>query len=82
MAVHPEWRRRGAGRQLVDAAGRVARSRGCRLLEVKTLGPSHPDANYRETRAFYSAMGFLPLEELHDLWPGNPSLIMVKVLGN
>jgi hypothetical protein len=25
-------------------------------------------------------MGFRPLEEIHGLWPGNPCLIMVKVL--
>jgi len=25
-------------------------------------------------------MGFAPLEELPDLWPGNPCLILVKTL--
>jgi hypothetical protein len=45
------------------------------------LGPSHPDVGYRKTRAFYEALGFEPLEELTDLWEGNPCLVMVKVLG-
>jgi hypothetical protein len=25
-------------------------------------------------------MGFQPLEEISDLWPGNPCLIMIKAL--
>jgi hypothetical protein len=25
-------------------------------------------------------LGFQPLEEIHDLWPGNPCLIMIKVV--
>jgi GNAT superfamily N-acetyltransferase len=82
MAVDPGWHRRGVGRALVRHAEDLARARGRQLLEVKTLGPSHPDEGYRKTRAFYDAMGFLPLEEIHDLWPGNPCLIMVKVLWN
>ncbi len=81
MAIDPEWRRQGIGRSLCRSAEQAANSLGCQLLEVKTLGPSHPDPNYRQTRDFYTAMGFLPLEEIHDLWPGNPCLIMVKVLG-
>lgn len=38
--------------------------RGVRLLEVKTLGASHPDAGYARTRHFYEKWGFLPLEEM------------------
>ena len=64
---------------LVNEADAV--SRGVRLLEVKTLGPSHPDAGYALTRRFYEKRGFLPLEET-DLWgEGTPCLIMVKPLG-
>jgi ribosomal protein S18 acetylase RimI-like enzyme len=80
IAVDRRHHRRGIGRMLVEEAVRVARVEGRLLLEVKTLGPSHPDLNYAGTRRFYEAMGFLPLEEIHDLWPGNPCLIMVKVL--
>ena len=70
----------GVGRALVDAAEGDLRRRGSRLLEVKTLGPSHPDEGYRKTRAFYTALGFLPLEETNLWGPDQPSLIMVKVL--
>lgn len=49
-------------------------------LEVKTLGASRPSPEYAATRAFYGALGFQPVEELHGLWPGNPCLVMVKPL--
>jgi N-acetylglutamate synthase-like GNAT family acetyltransferase len=81
LAVSPEKHRGGIGSALVKAAEHDLSARGVRLLQVKTLGPSRPDEGYARTRAFYSAMGFLPLEELPDLWnPDNPALIMVKVL--
>jgi GNAT superfamily N-acetyltransferase len=80
MAVDQEHHRQGVGRALVDAAERWSRERNYRLIEVKTLGPTHPSEHYRRTRAFYTAQGFLSLEELDGLWPGNPCLIMVKVL--
>jgi GNAT superfamily N-acetyltransferase len=80
MAVAREVHRQGAGRALIEAAEDSVRRRGARLLEVKTLGPSRVDEGYARTRAFYVAMGFLPLEEL-DLWaPDNPALILVKPL--
>ncbi|MFF0770336.1 GNAT family N-acetyltransferase [Nonomuraea wenchangensis] len=78
MAVSPSWHRRGIGRALVDAVVAEVRPDGCRMLQVKTLGARHPDPGYAKTRAFYRAVGFLPLEETDDLWPGNPCLIMVK----
>jgi hypothetical protein len=54
---------------------------GVRLLQVKTLGPSMPDEGYGKTRAFYAALGFLPLEETMAFWgEENPTLIMVKAL--
>jgi len=80
LAVDPATHRRGAGRALVEALERDLIADGVRLLQVKTLGPSHPDAGYRLTRLFYEAMGFAPLEELTGLWPENPCLVMVKVL--
>ena len=81
MAVLPSEQRRGAGRALVEGAAAHARAEGCALLHVKTLAPSDPDPGYAATRAFYSAVGFLPLEELPQIWgPENPCLIMVRVL--
>lgn len=80
IAVDPAWHRHGIGRALLHYAETRLRADGVRLLSVKTLGPSHPDPGYARTRAFYHALGFLPLEELPDYWPGNPCLIMVKPL--
>jgi GNAT superfamily N-acetyltransferase len=80
LAVQPDRHRRGAGRALVQALERDLVADGVRLLEVKTLGPSYPDEGYRRTRKFYAGLGFEPLEEITGLWPGNPCLIMVKVL--
>ena len=55
---------------------------GIRYLQVKTLGPSRPDSGYDATRAFYEAVGFVALEELHGLWShDNPALILVKDVG-
>ena len=80
LVVARDRHREGIGRALLDVAEGDLTRAGIRLLHVKTLGPSKLDAGYEKTRAFYSAMGFLPLEEL-ELWgPDQPCLIMVKVL--
>lgn len=82
MAVEPRLHRRGVGRALVAALEADLIADGCRLLQVKTLGPSHSDAGYALTRQFYAGLGFLPLEELTELWgPDNPCLIMAKAIG-
>lgn len=80
MAVDRSLHRGGCGRALVEAFERDLIAEGVSLLQVKTLGPSHPDPGYAKTRKFYEAMAFSPLEEIADLWPGNPCLIMIKVL--
>ena len=70
----------GVGSAMMTAIEAHAFQHSVRLLEVKTLGPSHPDAGYARTRHFYQSHGFLPLEET-DLWgEGTPCLIMVKPL--
>jgi len=81
LGVRREWHRRGMGRALLAAAEAYLLNRGVEYLQVKTLGPSHPDQNYARTRVFYEAMGFRPLEVLADLWgEHNPCLLMVKRL--
>lgn len=65
---------------MLEAIERDARGGGVRLLEVKTLGPSHPDPGYACTRRFYELMGFLALEETNLWGEGTPCLIMVKPL--
>jgi GNAT superfamily N-acetyltransferase len=80
MAVREEFHGRGVGRALIEQVERVLASRSMEYLQVKTLGPSRPNAEYERTRGFYQHMGFRPLEET-DLWgKDNPCLIMVKHL--
>jgi GNAT superfamily N-acetyltransferase len=78
VALVPQWHRSGVGSRLCLAAESWWARRGGKLLQVKTLGPSRPDPNYLQTRAFYGALGFLPVEEFSGLWPGNPCLLLVK----
>ena len=80
MAVSPGLHRQGVGRALVDRLATDLRRDGCEVLQVKTLGPSHPDPGYVATRKFYRAVGFLPLEELKGFWSRNPCLLMVRKL--
>ena len=80
MAVDPAVHRQGAGRALVTALESDLSAEGVEFLQVKTLGPTHPDPGYARTRQFYAGMGFQPLEEIAGLWPGNPCLIMIKTM--
>src|SRR5262245_24589889 len=79
MAVRQGRRRRGLGRALVERA--AASLDGARLLSVLTLAASVPQEGtdtYAGTRAFYQAMGFLPVRELHP--PGWSSAALLLVL--
>lgn len=81
MGVLPQEHNQGIGRAMVQAAQRHLQSDGVALLQVKTLGESHPDRNYAKTRQFYLAQGFLPMEEIPDFWGKRvPTLFMVKPL--
>lgn len=81
MAVRPELRGQGVGSALLERAEAWLRGEGVRFLQVKTLSAASPDRGYAETRAFYLARGFSPLEELPELWdPFNPCLVLVKHL--
>ncbi|WP_444636083.1 GNAT family N-acetyltransferase [Glutamicibacter sp. AOP33-2CA-4] len=78
--VDREFHGSGVGSAMVEALEAEALGNGIKLLEVKTLGASHPDEGYRRTRHFYEKCGFLALEET-DLWgEDTPCLIMVKPL--
>jgi GNAT superfamily N-acetyltransferase len=81
MAVLPELHRQGIGRALLRHAEEMLGSDGVEFLQVKTLAPGMPDAGYANTRAFYLACGFRPLEEFRELWGvENPALQMIKVI--
>lgn len=79
LAVDARARNQGIGRQLHACAERWLARQGVRLLQVKTLSASSPSKAYAETRAFYLAVGYQPLEEFPQLWgPGLPVLLLVK----
>ena len=81
MGVRVEHRRKGIGKALVSHAETILRKQKLEYWQVKTLAASHADRFYAQTRAFYLAMGFRPLEELTQLWgKDNPCLVMVKCL--
>jgi GNAT superfamily N-acetyltransferase len=78
LAVRLDWHRCGVGRALVDVFENHHRASGARMLEVKTLGPSHDDVGYAATRRFYTGVGFIPIEEMWIWGPDNPALVLCK----
>ena len=81
MGVRPEMHHQGIGRALMNNAEDWLRQNGVEYLQVKTLGESHNDAGYGQTRSFYRSVGFVPLEEFSQIWDEhNPCLVMVKRL--
>lgn len=81
MAVRREAQGRGLGRALLSAAETWMVEQGFEIVHVKTLSESEDYAPYAATRAFYTAVGFKPLEEIRQIWGDeNPCLIMVKIL--
>lgn len=60
----------------------MLKAEGAHWLTVKTLAASHSDPHYAETRRFYEANGFEPLEVFPDLWGEDmPCLMMVRSVG-
>lgn len=81
VAIDSEYRGRGLGRMLQARAEEWLVGQGAYILQVKTLAKSHPSAAYAETRKFYHALGFKPVEVFPTLWaPHLPVLQLVKVL--
>jgi RimJ/RimL family protein N-acetyltransferase len=80
IGVRPAHRGRGLGTSLLQHVEAHATTAETQLLHMKTLAPSHSDPNYAQTRAFWEARGFLPMDA-HLLWgPENPCQVMVKPL--
>jgi GNAT superfamily N-acetyltransferase len=81
MAIVPDHHRRGIGRTMLKHVEDTLGRDGVEFLQVKTLSAKHPDEGYQQTRAFYLAYGFRPLEEFPHLWgPANPALQLVKAV--
>jgi ribosomal protein S18 acetylase RimI-like enzyme len=81
MGIYPEYQRCGIGSALVRHAESILCQQKIEYWQVKTLAASHSDPFYAQTRAFYFAMGFRPLEELTQLWgQDNPCLLMVQLI--
>ena len=81
MAIADGNRNAGVGTALLAHAERHAAAQGGKFLQVKTVAASSPSTAYAETRKFYEARGFVPLEVFPTLWdPWNPALQMIKAL--
>lgn len=82
MAVRADARRQGLGRALLAHAEAWLVNQGVEILQVKTVAQKTKPSPYDETRPFYTAMGFAPLEVFPGLWaPQNPCLQLVKFIG-
>ncbi|MFN8576486.1 MAG: GNAT family N-acetyltransferase [Candidatus Sericytochromatia bacterium] len=79
MGIYKEFHHKNIGSELIKYIENILKSRNYEYLEVKTLSDSHPDINYKQTRAFYFKNGFRPVQEFKELWgEHNPCLLMIK----
>jgi GNAT superfamily N-acetyltransferase len=81
MAVAASARGKGLGSGLLTHAEAWLVNRGVEYLQVKTVAATSPSPEYAQTRKFYEAKGFTPLEIFPELWdPRNPALQLIKRL--
>ena len=81
IAVSADARGKGHGSRLLAHAEAWLADRGVVFLQVKTIAATSPSAEYAETRKFYEARGFTPIQIFPELWaPRNPALQCIKVL--
>jgi GNAT superfamily N-acetyltransferase len=82
IAVHADFRGKGQGSHLLTRAEDWLRSRGAVFLQIKTIAATKEDPYYAESRAFYLAKGYRPVEVFPTIWhPSNPALQLLKHLG-
>lgn len=81
MGLYKTYHRKGIGKKLINHIKKILKKDCYNFLMVKTLGQSHPDENYANTRNFYNKVGFLPIQEIPEIWgKENPCLIMLLSL--
>ncbi len=68
--VHPDWRRQGYGRSLLESAERDAQARGCRVILIVSYSFQAP--------AFYQKCGYKLEWQLNDFPPGHQNCFLVK----
>ena len=82
MGILKEYHRQGIGRALINYCEEYCHLHSKEFLTVKTLDESRPSKSYQQTRQFYIAMGFRPLEVFPLHWDAdNPCLFMAKHIG-
>ena len=69
--VHPQWARRGIGRQLLAVCTTAAQEAGFHALELAATLPGEP---------LYAALGFRPIERLAPTLPDGQQLPIVRML--
>ena len=75
IAVDPNARRKGVGRELIQATEKVVREMGGRILIAETSGT----AGYESTREFYIGVGYVNEATIKDFYkPGDDLKIYTK----
>ena len=82
LGVLPERQGKGVGEKLVNQTLGELSSK-YKVCEVKTLSEIDPYEPYKNTRAFYKRIGFIPIETINPYpgWGNNPCQIFVKFIG-
>ena len=80
MGVLKKYHRHGFGKQLFEAASKIATDLGYSFMQVKTVQLGiYPD--YDITNRFYQVCGFKELEVIKEIWgEENPCQIYVRYL--
>jgi GNAT superfamily N-acetyltransferase len=81
IAVDAAFRGKGIGMHLHEHIEAWLVTQGVAVLQVKTIAATHPSREYAQTRGFYVAAGYVPVEIFPRLWAAHlPVLQMIKML--
>lgn len=81
IGILKKFHRMGIGKILIEEIEKNLIEKGYKFLTVKTVSESLDNEAYAKTRFFYKKIGFLPLEEIVEIWgKDNPCLIMIKTI--